>query len=106
MVVWLQNHAGFQRWGPTESRIDAFLESFRPGRERERDKILNVSEDNFNSSGSGNNSNNTKNNAREASGSLKQQEEMRSEEIGSLNAEQENKTSNDENVNNENHSDG
>lgn len=40
MVVWLQNNAGFQRWGPTESRVEAFMESFRPGRERERDKVV------------------------------------------------------------------
>ncbi|XP_055613614.1 mRNA (2'-O-methyladenosine-N(6)-)-methyltransferase [Uranotaenia lowii] len=40
MVVWLQNNAGFQRWGPTETRVDALLEAFRPGRERERDKIV------------------------------------------------------------------
>lgn len=38
MVVWLQNDAGYQRWGPTEERVDALLEGFRPGRERERDK--------------------------------------------------------------------
>ena len=38
VVVWLQNDAGYQRWGPTEDRVEALLESFRPGRERERDK--------------------------------------------------------------------
>lgn len=38
MVVWLQNDAGYQRWGPTEDRVEQLLESFRPGRERERDK--------------------------------------------------------------------
>ena len=55
MVVWLQNDAGYQRWGPTEvghrpfqrnmftlvfpqDRVEALLEGFRPGRERERDK--------------------------------------------------------------------
>ncbi|XP_038111047.1 mRNA (2'-O-methyladenosine-N(6)-)-methyltransferase [Culex quinquefasciatus] len=43
MVVWLQNNAGFQRWGPTEARVDALLEAFRPGRERERDKVVPVS---------------------------------------------------------------
>lgn len=39
MVVWLQNNAGFSRWNPTDSRVEALLEAFRPGRERERDKI-------------------------------------------------------------------
>lgn len=38
MVVWLQNNVGFNRWGPTESRVEALLEAFRPVREKERDK--------------------------------------------------------------------
>lgn len=38
MIVWLQNDAGYQRWGPTEERVEQLIESFRPGRERERDK--------------------------------------------------------------------
>lgn len=38
VIVWLQNTAGFQRWGPTEERVEALLEAFRPGRERERDR--------------------------------------------------------------------
>lgn len=38
LVVWLQNNAGYTRWGPTEERVEALLEAFRPGRERERDK--------------------------------------------------------------------
>lgn len=38
LVVWLQNATGFQRWGPTEDRVEALLEAFRPGKERERDK--------------------------------------------------------------------
>lgn len=38
MIVWLQNDQGYQRWGPTEDRVDLLLEGFRPGRERERDK--------------------------------------------------------------------
>lgn len=38
LVVWLQNNAGYQRWGPTEDRVEALLEAFRPGRERERDR--------------------------------------------------------------------
>ncbi|XP_058054623.1 mRNA (2'-O-methyladenosine-N(6)-)-methyltransferase [Anopheles bellator] len=39
MVVWLQNAAGYARWAPTEARVDALLEAFRPGRERDRDKV-------------------------------------------------------------------
>lgn len=38
MVVWLQNTAGLQQWGPSEDRVEALLEAFRPGRERERDR--------------------------------------------------------------------
>ena len=44
MVVWLQNNAGFTRWGPTESKVDALLEAFRPVRDRERDKLLQQSQ--------------------------------------------------------------
>lgn len=42
MVVWLQNNGGYQRWGPTEARVDALLEAFRPVRDKERDKALCV----------------------------------------------------------------
>lgn len=38
VIVWLQNPAGHQRWEPTEDRVQAVLEAFRPGRERERDR--------------------------------------------------------------------
>lgn len=38
LVFWLQNDAGYQHWGPTEERVENLLDSFRPGRERERDK--------------------------------------------------------------------
>lgn len=38
MVVWLQNNEGFARWGPTENRVEALLEAFRPVRDKERDK--------------------------------------------------------------------
>nr|XP_040234550.2 mRNA (2'-O-methyladenosine-N(6)-)-methyltransferase [Anopheles coluzzii] len=43
MVVWLQNAAGYARWAPTEARVDALLEAFRPGRERDRDKAIATS---------------------------------------------------------------
>ncbi|KAK8722026.1 hypothetical protein OTU49_012441 [Cherax quadricarinatus] len=38
VAVWLQNDAGFSRWGPTPDKVDALLEAFRPGRERDRDR--------------------------------------------------------------------
>lgn len=37
-MVWLQNDSGCQRWSPSEDRVEALLEAFRPGRERERDR--------------------------------------------------------------------
>lgn len=38
VIAWLQNSAGHQRWEPSEERVKALLEAFRPGRERERDR--------------------------------------------------------------------
>ncbi|CAB0036887.1 unnamed protein product [Trichogramma brassicae] len=38
LVVWLQNPAGHAKWGPTEERVEALLEAWRPGKERERDR--------------------------------------------------------------------
>merc|ERR1711902_347403 len=43
VVVWLQNDAGYQRWGPTEDRVEVLLEGFRPGRERARQGPATVS---------------------------------------------------------------
>ena len=49
IVVWLQNDAGFQRWGPNEEKTEALFEAFRPGRERERDKAMLLSPNRSNS---------------------------------------------------------
>lgn len=39
VLVWLQNDAGYQRWGPTEERVEQLLEAFRPGRgDRDKDR--------------------------------------------------------------------
>ncbi|KAL1124160.1 hypothetical protein AAG570_001930 [Ranatra chinensis] len=38
LVVWLQNDAGYLMWGPVEKKVVSLLESFRIGRERERDR--------------------------------------------------------------------
>ena len=54
MIVWLQNDAGYQRWGPTEDKVEQLLESFRPGRERERDKAQLLSPAHPSSSSGGN----------------------------------------------------
>ncbi|XP_065353639.1 mRNA (2'-O-methyladenosine-N(6)-)-methyltransferase isoform X1 [Cloeon dipterum] len=42
VLVWLQNESGFQKWGPTEERVEQLLEAFRPGRhsDRERKELL------------------------------------------------------------------
>ncbi|CAL8102082.1 unnamed protein product [Orchesella dallaii] len=38
VVFWLQNDAGFEEWKPTDERVDALTDAYRPGRERERDR--------------------------------------------------------------------
>lgn len=40
MVVFLQNDAGFLKWGPTPERLDELIESYKVGRDRERDVAL------------------------------------------------------------------
>lgn len=34
LVVWLQNENGFNMYKPSDAAIDAFLESYRPGRDK------------------------------------------------------------------------
>jgi hypothetical protein len=34
LVCWLQNEQGFQLYKPTDTAIDAFLESYRPGKDK------------------------------------------------------------------------
>ncbi|XP_034480433.1 mRNA (2'-O-methyladenosine-N(6)-)-methyltransferase [Drosophila innubila] len=50
-VVWLQNSAGYARWGPNENRVEALREAFRPQRDRERERAAAAA------AASGNNSN-------------------------------------------------
>jgi len=38
LIVWLQNDAGYAEWGPNDFKVDALLDAYRPGRERERDR--------------------------------------------------------------------
>lgn len=38
IIIWLQNNAGCEKWGPTDKRVEVLLDAFRPGRERERDR--------------------------------------------------------------------
>lgn len=42
LVVFLQNDAGFLRWGPTPDRVEAFLEAFKPGKEVPKEKELTL----------------------------------------------------------------
>lgn len=34
LVCWLQNEQGYQLYKPTDTAIDAFLESYRPGKDK------------------------------------------------------------------------
>jgi hypothetical protein len=34
MVVWLQNDSGYNMYKPTDAAVDAFLESYRPGKDK------------------------------------------------------------------------
>lgn len=43
LIVWLQNNSGYQKWSPSEDKIEALLEAFRPGRERVRDRQVLLS---------------------------------------------------------------
>jgi hypothetical protein len=36
LVVWLQNDNGFNMYKPSDAAIDAFLESYRPGRDNSK----------------------------------------------------------------------
>uniref|UniRef100_T1J547 WW domain-containing protein n=1 Tax=Strigamia maritima TaxID=126957 RepID=T1J547_STRMM len=40
VAVWLQNEAGYSRWGPTKERIEAFLDSYKLNRDREHQEII------------------------------------------------------------------
>lgn len=42
LVVFLQNDAGFLRWGPTPDRVEAFLEAYKPGKEIPKEKELSL----------------------------------------------------------------
>jgi hypothetical protein len=37
MVVWLQNDSGYNMYKPTDAAVDAFLESYRPGKDKNSD---------------------------------------------------------------------
>ncbi|CAD7080386.1 unnamed protein product [Hermetia illucens] len=50
VVVWLQNNAGYARWGPNENRVEALREAFRPARDKERDKLQQQQQQQQNSS--------------------------------------------------------
>lgn len=41
-IIFLQNDAGYARWGPTPERLDALRESYRPGLDREREVAAEV----------------------------------------------------------------
>ncbi|GFX93696.1 mRNA [Trichonephila clavipes] len=39
-VFFLQNDSGYARWGPTPERIDALLEAFKLGKDKDREQNL------------------------------------------------------------------
>lgn len=39
LVVWLQNDNGFGMYKPSDTAIDAFLESYRPGRDKNTETV-------------------------------------------------------------------
>ncbi|GIY13176.1 phosphorylated CTD-interacting factor 1, partial [Caerostris extrusa] len=40
LVYFLQNDAGYARWGPTTERIEALLDAFKLGKDKEREQNL------------------------------------------------------------------
>lgn len=40
LVVWLQNDNGFNLYKPSDAAVDAFLESYRPGRDKNTDAVV------------------------------------------------------------------
>ena len=38
VIFWLQNDAGYEEWKPTDEKVAALTDAYRPGRERERDR--------------------------------------------------------------------
>lgn len=39
-MIFLQNDTGFARWGPTPERLDAVIEAYKPGRDKEREQSM------------------------------------------------------------------
>lgn len=42
LIAFLQNDAGFLRWGPTPDRVEALIESFKPGKEVAKEKEFSL----------------------------------------------------------------
>lgn len=40
LVVWLQNDNGFNLYKPSDAAVDAFLESYRPGRDKITEAVV------------------------------------------------------------------
>lgn len=40
LVVWLQNDNGFNLYKPSDAAVDAFLESYRPGRDKNTEAVM------------------------------------------------------------------
>lgn len=43
-IFFLQNDSGYARWGPTPERLDALLEAFKLGKDKDREQNLNATQ--------------------------------------------------------------
>lgn len=43
-IFFLQNDSGYARWGPTPERIEALLEAFKLGKDKDREQNMNASQ--------------------------------------------------------------
>ena len=43
-IFFLQNDSGYARWGPTPERIEALVEAFKLGKDKDREQNMNASQ--------------------------------------------------------------
>jgi hypothetical protein len=62
LVVWLQNDNGYNMYKPSDAAIDAFLESYRPGRDKNTETVVSAENTITSNNSNSNNNNSTENN--------------------------------------------